>query len=246
LEGVAVDAERPFQFTLRQLFAVTTFVAFTLGIGRWTGSAGIVVHGHFILVGWLLWRFARGHLGAVVPSLIGLDLLIVVAVDWLSGADTDLFDLRDLVVEFATFLTIVGLGVFFWRACRKCPHWRSQIALGLLVLAALVVWWAIVPAMGRVAVAGRQARETAANNAAMAKAVAQIEAIRKRLGRLPDESEIDEFLEEPLPRICVDRFQAPIRYRRVSDTGYELSFCYWDIFIYSSSTPSKGWCRIPF
>ena len=143
-------------------------------------------------------------------------------------------------------LVIVGLGIFAWRACHQRPYRRSQAGLGIFLLAILIGWWAIIPVMGNAAVARRKADETAANNAAMSKSIAQIEAVLKQLGRLPDESELNTVLDEPLPRIRSGSFETQIKYQRIKDGEYELSFCCWDIFLYRSSTPKKGWYRIPF
>ena len=80
----------------------------------------------------------------------------------------------------------------------------------------------------------------------MSKSIAQIEAVRTRLGRLPNESELNTVLDEPLPRIRNGSFETQIKYQLTKPDEYELSFCCWDIFLYRSSTPKKGWYRIPF
>jgi hypothetical protein len=245
-KGPSEQAEGPFQYTLAHLFIVTTLVAIILGIGRWTGSAAIVIQLSLILFGWLIWRFAHGHLGAVILSLLGSDILICGAISWAYDGSGDLFGIRFLFVAFGSVLMMAGVGVFSWRASLKHPHWRSQAGLAILVLVILVGWWAIVPAIGNVAIARRQTRETAANNAAMSKAVAQIESLRKRLGRVPDDSEVNGLLEEPLPCIRIDGYESQIEYKCIRLDEYQLSFWYWDPYFYCSSTPKKGWYRVPF
>ena len=51
-----MQAERPFQFTLRQLLAATTYIALTLGLGKWTGSLVIVAQLLLVFIGWIMWR----------------------------------------------------------------------------------------------------------------------------------------------------------------------------------------------
>ena len=63
-----VQTESPFQFTFTDLLAVTAYVAFALGMGRWSGSPVIVTHLLILLLGWGMRRFAHGHLGGIVPA----------------------------------------------------------------------------------------------------------------------------------------------------------------------------------
>jgi len=197
-----------------------------------------------------MWRFAPGYLGSAIPSLLGIDILICNGIDWACYGnyyDSLFIDDHTLFLAQGGLLVIVGLGIFIWRACHRRRYWRSHVALGLLTLAFLIGWWAIIPQMGRAAVARRQASDAAANDAAMAKAIAQIEAARMRLGRVPAESEATDLLEEPLPTIRAGNQKCQIKYHRTEVGEYELTFfCNWDYFVYRSSTPKKGWYSLSY
>jgi hypothetical protein len=244
-----MKTEPPFQFTLRQLLAVTTYVAFTLGLGQWTGSLEVVVHLSLILVGWIMCRVMHGRLGAVIVSLIGLDGMTCAGIDWAYyGREEDFlfFDIRGIFCFLASLMAIVGVGLFFWSAVDQRPYWRTQLTIGLVLSAILIGWWSVVPAIGKAAIAQQQARETAANNAAMAKAVAQVESIRKKLGYIPDKSELNDLLDEPLPCLHWHGCECQIEYERTKTDEYNLKYFYWDFYVYSSANPQKGWYRIPF
>ena len=108
---------------------------------------------------------------------------------------------------------MIGVGVFAWRVSLRCSDWRSQAGLGLFMLVVVAVCWIIILPLGNAAVARRQASENAANNAAMSKAIVQIESVRKRLGHVPSESEVTDLLEEPLPAVRGAGLELQIEYR---------------------------------
>lgn len=235
-----------FQFTLTQLFVLTAIVALICGIGRLTGSPALVIQLSAIFLGWGMRRFAHAPLGALIPSLLGVDILACEGISWAYYGFDDPEFVRNAIAGFATLLVIVGLGVFLLAAWLNRPYPRRQAGLAIFFLIVLVAWWAVVPAIGNTTVAERKTMETAANNAAMATAVAQIESLRERLGRVPEESEVNDLLDQPLPYIRIRGFATQIRYQRTADDAYQLRFCYWDIFLYDSTTPARGRYHIPF
>jgi hypothetical protein len=243
-----MQSEGVFQFTLRELLAVTAYIAFALGIGRWTASPTVAVQFLLFLIGLGVVRFAHGHLGAVIPSLLGIDLLTCYGIDLAYFGNVPGF--MDFRPAFAclggSLLILIGLGVFLWQARSNRPYRKAQLGLALFMLTFLVGWYAIVPTIGRATVAQRRARDTAANNLAMSQAIAQVEAIRARLGRIPDDAELKSLLDEPLPSVRIDGYVAQISYQHTAANEYQLSYCFWDILTYCSSTPNKGWYRIPF
>ena len=241
-----MSTEARLQFTLTHLFGVTAYIAFALGLAIWLELPAIAVHLACVLVGWIMCRFLHGHVGAVIISLFGIDLLIWSGISWAYFGDDDFLDFRLLAVMLGTVATITGLGLFLWQGSRRQPFWRTQSWLGVVMLFVLLGWWAVMLVLGPAVVAQRQARETAANNAAMAKAVAQIEALRQQLGRVPSRAEVADLLDEPLPYFRWQSFTTQIHYQQIRKDQYQLSYCYWDIFVYDSATPQKGWYRIPF
>jgi len=202
----------------------------------------LVVPFVMLLFGWVLVAKLHASLGTVILALPGLEILTGGGLRWAYYGEDDLFGLDHIVFCIATGLTLLGIGGFVWRACKIGPYRRTQEVLGLLLFAALIAWWFTIPELGKAAVARRQAAEAAVNQAAMAQAVEQIEALRVRLGRIPTD---DEVSAEPLPSAVSRNVLLPIRYQH-GPNSYRLRIVAWDIYEYDSAAPAKGWCCKPF
>lgn len=240
------------RFSLRHMFGVTAFIALTLGVVSYTGSIVPGIHLSLCLAGWLGWRIAHGHLGGLIPALLGGDLLLCLAVDWTTSGSEDFLGIRAFIGVFASLFVFVGVGVLVWISMKKRPFWKHQIGIAAAILSILAVWWVAVPMLGNATIARRQATDIAANKLATAKAIAMVEKVRQQIGAVPDESALSELLQEPLPSVRWDGLSRQIEYRRTSETTYQLSYLdvamlmFPDYVIYDSSTPNKGWYRIPF
>jgi hypothetical protein len=240
------------RFSLRHMFGVTAFIALTLGVVSYTGSIAYGIHLSLCLAGWVMWRIGHGHLGGLIPALLGGDLLLCLSVGWIMSGSEDFLGIRVIMGVFASLFVFVGVGVLLWISTKKRRFWKHQIAIAAAILFILAVWWAAVPMLGNATIARRQTADIAANNLATAKAIAMVEKVRQQIGAVPDESALSELLKEPLPSVRWDGLSDQIRYARTSDATYQLIYfdismlLFPDYVIYDSATPKKGWYRIPF
>lgn len=234
------------------MFGVTAFITLTLGVVSCTGSIAIGIHLSLCLTGWLMWRIAHGHLGGLIPALLGGDLLLCLSVGWITSGSEDPFGIQVFTGAFASLFVFVGVGVLLWVSTKKRRFWKHQIAIAATILFILAVWWAAVPMLGNATIARRQAADIAANKLATAKAIAMVEKVRQQIGAVPDEGTLSDLLQEPLPSVRWDGRSRQIEYKRTGDTTYQLSYLdvamllFPDYVIYDSAAPKKGWCRIPF
>ncbi len=58
------------QFSLRELLAVTAYIAITAMLVSYTNYVSVGIHLSLALVGWIMWRFAHGHLAGIIPALV--------------------------------------------------------------------------------------------------------------------------------------------------------------------------------
>jgi len=242
----------PIQFSLRQMFGVTGFVAFTLGMVSYTGSTAVGVHLSLCLIGWVMWRIVHVGLGGLVLIILGADILACRAVDWIVNGSEDFLGAQEMFNWFASLLVLAGAGWLLIKASKKQGCHGRQAAVAVVALSSLIAWWAVVPTLGNNAIARRRAADNAANNKAVADAIAMVEQVVKQSGTTPDEDELIELLGEPLPSVRWDGISREIRYRRMSETTYQLSYLdpggilFSDIITYDSNTPKRGWYRVPF
>jgi len=240
------DRNENLRFTLRHLFVVTALSAMALAAGRVTGSPALTIHLTLVVVGWLIYYVLHGHLAGILPCLLGADYLTIHAIDWTYRANAP-FMFEPVLDMFASFLIFVGLGIFVILGCRKGPYWRWQLANAAIFFTLLIAWWLVIPMIGERVIAQQRARDTVRNNAAMSQAVAQVEAIRSQLGRVPTDLEFGELSKAPLPTIYWDGRKIEMDYRYVSDKEYWLSYLLsWDIYSYHSTEPKRGWFSVPF
>ncbi|MEX2091792.1 MAG: hypothetical protein WD971_03895 [Pirellulales bacterium] len=76
--------------------------------------------------------------------------------------------------------------------------------------------------------------------------VAEVEAVRAKLGRAPaDEAELESLLGKPLPVVHDNGYPTPINYYRTSENSFMLQYELWatDDWIYSSDAPTAGWVQ---
>lgn len=240
------------RFSLLDLFGVTTFVAFILGLVSYTGSILVGIHLSLCLVGWILSRFLHGHPGGVIPALVGADILLCSSVAWVHRGTEDFLGLRVVFAVMASLIVLIGLGVLVWVGTKRQQFWKQQIAIAAIIAVILAAWWAAIPSLGDAATARRRAADIAANKAATAKAIAMVEEVRQRSGTLPDDDRLTELLREPLPSVRWNGVSIQIRYYRTSHTTFCLSYldpsCSWigvDC-VYDSATPSRGWYQVVY
>lgn len=238
------DRNETLRFTLRNLLIVTGLLAAALSVGHWTNSPLLSVHLTLLVLGWVAFKFLHASLAGLIPCLIGVDFLTIGAIVWVYRAIEPWFEM--IVYLFASFLLVVGICIFLFVAINKRPFWRWQLAAAAIFSSLLLGWWLVIPALGEHVIAQRRARDTAHNNIATAAAVAQVEAVRSQLGRAPTASEFKELSKEPLPKINWDGRTIEIEYRNVNDKEYWLEYFNWDIYLYHSTEPKRGWFREPF
>ena len=58
------------RFTTRELLGVTAYVCFMFAAARIVGSLDPVIPLSLGLVGWVMYRFGRGHLAGIIPALV--------------------------------------------------------------------------------------------------------------------------------------------------------------------------------
>ncbi len=236
----------PIRYSLKYLLAVVGAVAASLGIVRLTGSIGLGVHLSVCLAGWLLWRTANVHFGGVIPTLLGVDILLNCSIDWVHDGAEDFMGFRSSAIIFAEFLVVLGIGLTVWFAVRRRRFWRRQMGIALVFLSLLVAWSVTIPGIGNAAITRRRRTDNAANNRATAQAISTVEEFRRQTGRCPLENELPE-----MPSVRWDGFSTQIRYERMTVNSYQLHYVDPTIFmgdrvIYESDKPKKGWYRVPF
>lgn len=64
-----------------------------------------------ILVGWILWGFVHGHLGGLIPALLGVDLLLLSSISWAVRGFEDAWGFRGQIIFLASLLVVIGLAV---------------------------------------------------------------------------------------------------------------------------------------
>lgn len=248
---VARQDDTAIRFSLRQLLTVTGYLAFTVAVVVNTGSIALGIHLSLGLVGWIMWRFAHGHLGGIIPALLGGDFLLCSSVVWVVQGSEDFMGVRSMFNVLASLLVLVGLAGLIWIGMTEQRFWKHQMGIAAAIGCILVAWWIAIPALGHAAIASRRAADTAANNLAAAKGIVLVEDVRKRTGTTTDADRLEELLTEPIPSVRWDGNSQQIRYQRTGDTTYQLSYIdssmFWgDTVTYDSATPTKGWYRIPF
>ncbi len=246
---MAEQDENTVRISLRHMFGLTTWIALTLGVSSYTGSVAIGIHLTMCLVGWVLWRILHTEPGAVIPILLGGDLLLWVAYERaVCGSEDDFLGYRMILSAVASLLVLAGVTILVRTARAKQRSWKRQAAIVATAIPVLVFLWVAIIAVGSASIDRRQASDATANRLAMAKAIAMVEEVRKQTGTPPDEDTLAGQLQQPLPSVRWDgRFQQ-IRYTRTGDMSYELSYYdmagfLGDTIVYNSA---KGWYRIPF
>ena len=239
------DRNTDLRFTLKHLFIVVALLAGALSAGRVTGSVAISIHLTLLVIGWIMYRFMYAHLAGLIPCLLGFDYLASRGIGWAYFGFEDFFD--DFLSSAASILVLVGSCTFLYLATREGLRSRWQLINAVLFFALFVAWWVFIPALGNAAVAQRKAGEAAQNNAAMTQAVAQVEAIRQKLGHIPTEAEINEQFKNGLPQVRDGLRETAINYDR-DDQEYHLWFIinWGDVYNYRSGQPQKGWQVEPF
>jgi hypothetical protein len=242
-----LNKQLPLQFSLLSLLAAAPYLALAFGIGRMLESPQMVAHLMLLLLGWVLHRFANAHIGGLIPLLLGFDILFCHGISWVyHGYEGYGFVPHEMVLLLSSIPIVISVAVFSCQATYNRQHRIFQASIALVSLVLLAGWCVVVPAIGKTAIATRQSRETVANKAAMTNAVDQIETLRLELGRVPEESELNDLLTEPLPEINWDGWNTRIKYQKTGDDKYQLWYTNSDVYNYDSSTPDRGWYSEPF
>lgn len=239
------------RFSLRDLLLATSYVAGTAAVVSYTGSVRLGIHLSLAFLGFLMWRYAHGHLGGIVPALLGGDILLCSSIGWVSYGAEDFMGFRDMFNVFASFLIVVGLGTFSWDAGKKKPFRRNQIGIAMTIFLILVAWWVAIPPLGRASITRRQNSDMASNKAATANAISMVQNAVLRNGNAPENTRLAQLLTAPLPAVQWDGVSQQIQYQKTGDDSFQLSYVdpsmfLGDIVVYESTTPNKGWYRIPF
>jgi hypothetical protein len=239
-----VSKQSPLQFTLITLLAALSYLCLAFGASQALNSPAVAVHLSLLFVGWVLGRFAHANLFGLILLLIGIDILFISGISWAYHGYE--FFPHEIILSTGSIFVTIAICVFAFLAFLKKEHWQYQASIAVGTTLLLAGWWTVVPNIGNAAVASRQRKEIKANNTAMTKAVAQIELLRRKLGRIPEESELDDLLTEPLPEINWDGWNTRIKYHKSNEDSYLLWYTNWDVYYYDSSTPKKGWFSEPF
>lgn len=239
------------RFSLRDMLLATSYVALTAAVVSFTGSIHWSIHLFLPCIGFSMWRYAHGHLGGVVLALLGGDILLCSSIGWISYGVEDFMGFRDMSIVFASFLIVAALGTFSWAAAKEKPFWRNQMGIAITIFLVFIAWWIAIPPLGRAAVARRQNSDMAANIASTANAISMVQNAVLHNGNAPDNTRLAELLSDSLPAVQWDGFSQPIQYQKTSDNSFQLSYVdpsvfLGDIVVYDSTTPKKGWYRIPF
>ncbi len=245
------EADNAIQFSLRDILSVTTYIAASLAVVSYSNSVPIGIHLSLALIGWIMWRYAHGHLGGIIPALLGGDILLGSSVAWVSDGSEDFMGFREMICMAASLFVLTGLGVFVWIATRKQRFWRYQIGIAVSIFIILIAWWSIIPTLGNAAISRRQASDNALNNVATTTAIAMVEKAQACHGKTPDRDTLRIILSGPLPSVHWNGYSQEIQYQQTGEKTFQLSYIdptmfMGDIVVYDSGTPNKGWYRIPF
>ncbi|MCU0721611.1 MAG: hypothetical protein MUC83_18015 [Pirellula sp.] len=245
------EADEKIRYSLRELLIVTTYIQVSLAVAFYLNSVVIGIHLSLALLGWMMWRYAHGHLGGIIPALVGGDILLCSSVQWVLSGEEDLFGLRGLFCIVASLCVAAGFFVLLWVAARRPRFWKHQIGIAVFLLLAMCTWWAIIPSIGNAAIARRRAVDIAANIKAMEKAIAMATEAQKLHGETPDKETLLKILGGPLPSVRWDGNSQEIQYNKVDETSFQLTFIdpsvFWgDMLIYFSESPAQGWVKAPF
>lgn len=245
------EADEKIRYSLRELVLVTTYIQISLAVAFYLNSIPIGIHLSLVLLGWIAWRYGHGHLGGIIPALVGGDILLCSSVQWVLGGQEDFLGLRDLVCMLASLCVAAGFFVLIWVAGSKPRYWKHQIGIAILMLMAIGTWWAIIPRIGNAAIARRRAVDIADNKVAMEKAIAMATEAQKLHGEAPDQETLLKILGGPLPSVRWDGQTREIEYSRIDETSFRLTFFdpsvfMGDMLIYFSESPAQGWVRVPF
>lgn len=247
----ARQADNAIRFSLRSLLAVFACISFIFAVASWTESIVLGINLSLILIAWILWRYAHGHVVGIILVLLGGDVLLSSSVGWVFYGIEDFLGFRVLVNMAASLLVLAGLGVFVWAGSKNQPYAKNQVWIAVSIFCVLTVWWITIPTLGDEVIARRQAADTASNTAAAAKAIALVDDVVKRTGSAPIKEALSELLPEPMPSIRWATSSQQINYQQINSTTYQLWYIdpgmFWgDIITYDSATPQRGWYRVPF
>ncbi len=239
------------RFSLREALAVTAAAAAVCAVVAYTNSVVIAIHLTTVFLGFVIWRYAQGHLGGLIPTLLGGDLLLGFSLGWVVNGSEDFMGFRGLIFGVASVLFLTGLGVFLGIASYRRRYWRHQAAIAITLGAIFVIGWIVVPTLGKAATLRRQKADIAANTAATAQAIALVATVCQQVGSAPDLEALKKQLGGPLPSVRWDGYSHEIMYVKTGANTYQLQYIdptmfMGDICIYDSSTPARGWFRVKF
>ena len=158
------QSDNTVRFSLFSVLAVFGYISLSLAIASSMKSVALGIHLSLILVGWIMWRYTHGHLGGIVPALLGGDVLLCLSVPWIFRGAEDLMGFRELINVAASLLVVLGLVVLLWIGAKKQRFWQHQLWIAGSIFCVLLLWWIAIPIVGNAAIARRQAGDIAANS----------------------------------------------------------------------------------
>ena len=231
------------------MFVVTTLIALFLGLSIWLGKPLLFPVAAILLAAYCAWEGTRANRAGIVLAALGAELLTVFGYGAYVAPDNLGFYIVAFLALLSTGLLTVGGTLFLVSAYnQKSARWQNAFCCvaSCFVPAA---WFVVVLPMAKNALDARIARRNADNAAVMSKIVADANAACARLGRAPkDEGELIKVLGKPMPKINVGYSLGPIHYAYIGPGHFQLSFinANWNISLYDSQTPKRGWYEVPF
>jgi hypothetical protein len=246
---VTLDEERPFQFTLRTLFLATTFTAFFLGLGIYLEMPLLFPTIAIPVAGYGAWQGTRANRAGIVLAVVGGEVLTLFGYGACIATDNLGFHLAAFLSLSGAGLLLVGAAMFFASACNRKPaRWQNVFCFSVS-LSAPLLWFLVGLPIANNALQARTARRNAQNADAMRQIVDDVNAVCARLGQAPESvKELAGLLKKDMPSIDVGYGPYPIHYSRLGPNRFQLSFINerWNISLYDSQTPKRGWYEEPF
>ena len=243
------EQEQPFQFTLRTLFIASALVALFLGLGIQFHMPLLFPTVAIGLIACCAWHATRANVIDILLAATGAEFLTLEGYGICTVASSFDFNILFFLAFLSAGLMVFG-GVFFLASATKSrsARWQNVVGCSASFLLPLVWFFVLVPIGGN-ALQVRLVRRDAQNAATMQTIISDVNAVCARLGRVPEsEEELAKSLGGTMPQIDLGSNISPIHYSRLGPDHFQMSFinANWNISLYDSQTPKRGWYEIPF